>query len=223
VDDKKRKFFVLQALYTLLVIIASAVVTTFYIFQVVLAKPDIEVLRHVDNDKTAQVAFTSSTSIIEVFSYGCHYCEKAEPDLSAFEKTLPKNIKLIRLHIGQSDGLGRYAPLYATLTVMGVESKLHQAAFKAVLEDNLDLADVAVRNQWLTEKGVDIAQYEETEKSARVKSLLAMLQQVTDAYGVSATPAYIVGKNWVTLTDRDWPAMGEQLKSLLLTNKPLEK
>jgi len=61
VDDKKRKFFVLQALYTLLVIIASAVVTTFYIFQVVLAKPDIEVLRHVDNDKTAQVAFTSSS------------------------------------------------------------------------------------------------------------------------------------------------------------------
>lgn len=220
---KKRNFLIFQTFYTLLIIAASAVVTTFYIFHVVLSTPDIEVLRRVDNDTTAQMELTSSKSIIEVFSYGCHYCQKAEPDLLAFEKTLPASAKLIRVHIGQSDGLGRYAPLYATLTVMGLESKLRQAAFKAVLEDNLDLSDVTVRNQWLARQGVDVAAYEKAEKSARTQSLLALSQQVTDLYAIQATPTYIVGKNWVVLTDRAWPAMGEQLKSLLLANKPLEK
>lgn len=219
----KGKFYCYQFCYTILIVLLSSAITTWYIFNVVMSAPPLEVLRKVEDNKTITSPLLTQDTIVEMFSYGCHYCQKAEDDLKAFEKTLPNSKKLVRLHIGLNDGLGSYAPLFATLSVMGVEPALHTAAYHAVLDEGKDLSNISVRNAWLTQQGIDIATYENVARSEEVKSLLALSQQVTDEYGIHATPAYIVGRRWVTLTDREWPAMGEQLKSLLINDKPVDK
>ncbi|EAW4494851.1 thiol:disulfide interchange protein DsbA/DsbL, partial [Salmonella enterica] len=182
-----------------------------------------DALRRIDNKQVAQITQISPDTIVEMFSYGCGYCEKSEKELDKFEKMLPASKKLIRMHVSNNGGLGRFAPLYATLNVMGLESKLRVAAFHAVIQERKDLAEPTIRNQWLIANGVDVAEYEKTEKSAQVKALLQLSKQLTEVYGVNGTPEYIVGKRWVTFTDREWPAMGKQLMSLLMNDKPLEK
>lgn len=218
----KKKFYLLLIMYTILIILASSIITTQYIFKVVLSSNQ-EVLRRIDDKQVAKITQISPDTIVEMFSYGCGYCEKSEPELDKFEKTLPASKKLIRMHVSNNGGLGRFAPLYATLTVMGLESKLRGAAFHAVMQERKDLAEPTIRNQWLIDNGVDVAEYEKTEKSEQAKALLQLSKQLTEVYGINGTPEYIIGKKWVTFTDREWPAMGKQLMSLLMNDKPLEK
>lgn len=211
--------------YTLLVILISSLITTAYFHYFVLNQDEQETLFSVSNSEVENSPIKDDKTIIEIFSYGCHYCAINEENVTQLENRMPEGTRFIRLHISSDNttGLGRFAPIFAILSVMGIEPQHRQSAYKAVLEDNIDLSDNSQLEAWLKTNDIDVAKYQQVSQSAEVKALIAYMTAVTAHYKIDATPTFIVGKKWIALQDREFPAFSDNLLSLLEHDKALEK
>lgn len=47
-----------------------------------------------------------SQSIIEVMSYGCHYCAISEKEIKPLDEPLPAGVKVTRIHLNNVDNSG---------------------------------------------------------------------------------------------------------------------
>ncbi|WP_145507481.1 DsbA family protein [Yersinia alsatica] len=208
-----------------MVILISSLITTAYFHYFVLNQDTQETLFSVSSSDVENSPIKDDKSIIEIFSYGCHYCAINEENVAQLESRMPEGTRFIRLHISsdKTSGLGRFAPMFATLSVMGIESQHRASAYKAVLEDNIDFSDNSKLEAWLKANGIDVAKYQQVRQSSEVKELVAYMTAVTEHYKVDATPTFIVGKKWIALQDREFPAFSDHLLSLLEHDKALEK
>ncbi|WP_072077794.1 DsbA family protein [Yersinia alsatica] len=208
-----------------MVILISSLITTAYFHYFVLNQDTQETLFSVSSSDVENSPIKDDKSIIEIFSYGCHYCAINEENVAQLESRMPEGTRFIRLHISsdKTSGLGRFAPMFATLSVMGIESQHRASAYKAVLEDNIDFSDNSKLEAWLKANGIDVAKYQQVRQSSEVKELVAYMTAVTAHYKVDATPTFIVGKKWIALQDREFPAFSDHLLSLLEHDKALEK
>ncbi|AHG19285.1 thiol:disulfide interchange protein [Chania multitudinisentens RB-25] len=216
--------------YTLLVIVISSLVTTAYFHYFILnqnAGNDTEQvsLRSVSDQDIQNSPIKDDNTIIELFSYACHYCSLNEENISKLEARMPQGAKLIRLHVN-GDQMGVFsdtASLFATLAVMGIEPQHRANAYKAVIKDRIDLNNPKYRDSWLTDNGIDLDAYAKASQSPQVKDLLNYMTEVSQYYKVNATPTFIVNKKWLAIQDRDFPEFSDHLLSLLQHDKPLEQ
>lgn len=214
--------------YTVFVAIVSALITTAWFHAFVFnQKGDVEqqALVSLAAEKVVNSPLVGGEDIIEIFSYGCHYCEVNEENVDMLEKRMPAGKKLARLHFnldGQG-GLARYATVFATLQVMGIEEAHRKSAYDAVIKRKIDLSDAAQRDAWLAENKISVAQYNRVSQSVKVKELMDYMTQVTRYYNINATPAFIVAKKWVAFQDSDFPVFSDKLISLLETEQAPEK
>ncbi|MFC0226287.1 DsbA family protein [Serratia aquatilis] len=219
---KKNLFLVA---YTFVVIIISSLITTAYFHYFVLNQnSDQQSLMAIGNSDIKNSPIKDENAIVEIFSYGCHFCVLNEENVINLEARMPAGSKFIRLHINnnQMDGLASFSPLFATLTVMGIEPQHRQSAYNAVIKDKIDLSNSLNLDGWLKANGIDPEAYAKARQSPQVQALLDYMTQVSKHYNINATPTFIVNKKWLALQDRDFPEFADQLLSLLQHDKPLE-
>jgi len=222
---KNRISYVLA--YTVFVAVISAVITTAWFHTFVLnqnSDAEQQVLTSLSTDKLDKSPIADGDDIIEIFSYGCHYCEINEKNVDELEKRMPPGKKLVRLHLSLDSqaGLARYAPVFATLEVMGIEEAHRQSAYDAVMKDKIDLSDATQRDAWLEKNKINVAEYHKVSQSADVKARLDYMTRVSQYYDINATPTFIVAKKWMSIQDRDFPAFSDKLLSILETGKAPE-
>lgn len=222
----KKPFYLFA--YTLLVIIISSLITTAYFHYFVLNQnsgPEQQALTMLGEDDIKNSPINKDNTIIEIFSYGCHYCALNDEDVSKMEARMPAGTQFVRLHIANlnNDGLASFAPLFATLTVMGIESQHRASAYDAIIKQKIDLTNPGIRDQWLTKNGIDIEAYNKASQTPQVAELLSYMTKVSGYYKIKATPTFIVNKKWLALQDREFPEFADHLLSLLQHDKPLEK
>jgi len=222
---KKRISYVLA--YTVFVAVISAVITTAWFHIFVLnqtSSAEQQVLTSLSTEKLDKSPIADGDDIIEIFSYGCHYCEINEKNVDDLEKRMPPGKKLVRLHLSLDSqaGLARYAPVFATLEVMGIEEAHRQSAYDAVMKDKIDLSDATQRDAWLEKNKINVAEYHKVSQSADVKARLDYMTRVSQYYDINATPTFIVAKKWMAIQDRDFPAFSDKLLSILETGKAPE-
>ncbi|TWD44052.1 DsbA family protein [Pantoea sp. SJZ147] len=222
---KNRISYVLA--YTVFVAVISAVITTAWFHIFVLnqtSSAEQQVLTSLSTEKLDKSPIADGDDIIEIFSYGCHYCEINEKNVDELEKRMPPGKKLVRLHLSLDSqaGLARYAPVFATLEVMGIEEAHRQSAYDAVMKDKIDLSDATQRDAWLEKNKINVAEYHKVSQSADVKARLDYMTRVSQYYDINATPTFIVAKKWMAIQDRDFPAFSDKLLSILETGKAPE-
>ncbi|MDJ0039557.1 DsbA family protein [Pantoea allii] len=222
---KNRISYVLA--YTVFVAVISAVITTAWFHIFVLnqtSSAEQQVLTSLSTEKLDKSPIADGDDIIEIFSYGCHYCEINEKNVDKLEKRMPPGKKLVRLHLSLDSqaGLARYAPVFATLEVMGIEEAHRQSAYDAVMKDKIDLSDATQRDAWLEKNKINVAEYHKVSQSADVKARLDYMTRVSQYYDINATPTFIVAKKWMAIQDRDFPAFSDKLLSILETGKAPE-
>ncbi|WP_447878197.1 DsbA family protein [Serratia fonticola] len=216
----------LLLIYTLAIIVISSLITTAYYHYFVLNQGiEQQALVAVSDDEIKNSPIKEDNTIVEIFSYGCHYCAINEENIAKLEARMPAGTKLIRLHLNnaQSNGLASFAPLFATLTVMGIEPQHRESAYNAVIKQQSDLSKPQNLDSWLMENGIDLAAYHAASKTPQVAELLSYMTIVSDHYKINATPTFIVSKKWLALQDRDFPEFADHLLSLLQHDKPLEQ
>jgi len=223
---KKRTLLVLA--YTIFIAVISALITTAWFHTFVLnqtSNSEQQALVSLPANKVAKSPIAEGEDIIEIFSYGCHYCAVNEKNVAALEKRLPAGKKLVRLHfnLDKQGGLARFAPVFATLQVMGIEEAQRENAYQAVIKDKVDLGDPEQREAWLEKNKINVSEYNATRQSAKVKDLMDYMTRVTQYYEINATPAFIINKKWVALQDSDFSTFADKLLTLLETDGAPEK
>jgi len=216
--------------WTLFIILISSLITTAYFHVFVLGNNaksngiEEEAIRFVTAEQIEKSPIKEENSIVEIFSYGCHFCAANENNISELESRLPADSKLIRIHLsnGQNTGLASYAPIFATLSVMGIEQKYRESAYKAVIKSNINLSEQKQLKKWLQQNYIDVKDYEKASQSKETKELLTYMTDISRYYNIKATPIFIVNKKWLAMQDRDFSEFSNQLLSLLNNDKPLE-
>ncbi|SFN24664.1 thiol:disulfide interchange protein DsbA [Izhakiella capsodis] len=222
---KKRIFYVLM--YTVFIAVISALITTAWFHAFVLnqtSEAGPQVLRSLSAEKQDKSPIADGDDIVEIFSYGCHFCEMNERNVAELKKRMPAGKKFIRLHLSLDSqaGLARYAPVFATLEAMGIESTYRQSAYNAVIKDKIDLGDPAKLDAWLEKNKINVAEYHKVSQSKEVKDRLDYMTRVTQYYNINATPTFIINKKWIAIQDRDFPAFADKLLSIMETGKAPE-
>jgi thiol:disulfide interchange protein DsbA len=72
--------------------------------------------------------------VMEVFSYGCIFCDKYQPIIKLLERDLPANAKMTFLpaSFGVSEDWPMFQRAYFAAQALGIADKTHQAIFDAV-------------------------------------------------------------------------------------------
>jgi 2-hydroxychromene-2-carboxylate isomerase len=159
-------------------------------------------------------------SIIEVMSYGCHYCAANEENLTEFAKQLPAGATFRSIHItDEANGLAAFASVFATLEVMGIEEKYRDSAYNAVITRNINLSEPQALDAWLKKNDIDLAKFKRAQKSAEVKQRLDNMASITKFYKINATPMFIINKRYIVAQDREFPEFAQRMKQLLEKDK----
>ncbi|HUP96421.1 MAG TPA: thiol:disulfide interchange protein DsbA/DsbL [Usitatibacter sp.] len=136
--------------------------------------------------------------VIEFFWYGCPHCYSLEPSVNGFLKNVPKDVVFRRIPAVPSDAWGEAAKIFYTLEALGQLDKLHGKVFDAMHQERLNLNNKKIREEWLAKNGVDVAKYNEMEKSFSVATKLAKAKQLTYAYKVDSVPRLVVNGKYYT-------------------------
>jgi thiol:disulfide interchange protein DsbA len=136
--------------------------------------------------------------VIEFFWYGCPHCYSLEPQVAKWVKNAPKDVVFKRVPAIPNDNWGHGAQIYYTLEAMGILEQTHQKVFDAWHLENKNLANKRIREEWLKASGIDVAKYNEMEKSFSVATKMQKAKQMTSAYKVDSVPRLVVNGKYYT-------------------------
>jgi thiol:disulfide interchange protein DsbA len=141
--------------------------------------------------------------VLEFFSYGCPHCRDLDPELQAWQKSLPADVEFRRVPVD----FGRQqwevlAKAYLTLDVLGVEQKLTPEFFDALHVKNVPLYQEKAFFDWAASKGLDRKKVEETYASFGVNSKFQRARQLAKAYNIQSVPTIVVDGKFVTAPDK---------------------
>ena len=137
--------------------------------------------------------------VIEFFSYGCVHCKHFEPIVDAWTKTLPKDVKFRRVHVGFQSSFEPLQKIFYSLEAMGaVTDEMQNKVFKALQDDRIRLDKPDVLFPWIAKQGLDQAKFEAAYKGFGVATQIRKAMQLQDAYKVEGTPALGIAGRYYT-------------------------
>jgi protein dithiol oxidoreductase (disulfide-forming) len=169
----------------------AAVGTALFTSAALHAQPAGDVIRI---DPPQPVEADGKIEVLEFFSYGCSHCNKMEPDIEKWAKTLPKDVRFRRVPAGEGfefRGI-KSVPLFYTLEAMGKLDGLHAKILMAANVENVALGSPPVLKQWLTKNGVDAEKFDTMQRSFSVQSKVSSAMRMTQNYKLPSTPYFVV-------------------------------
>lgn len=126
--------------------------------------------------------------VLEFFWYGCPHCYSFEPTLKKWKKSLPKNVKFIRMPAPINPRWMAHTKTFYTLEVMGEGEKYHDAIFEAMHVKKMKLYSKAALADFLATKGVDKKTFLSTFDSFAVEMRARQAAQLGQQYNVNGVP-----------------------------------
>ena len=145
----------------------------------------------------AQPASTKKIEVLEFFFYGCSHCFHLHPPLSAWEKTMPKDVELTFVPTIFRDSWEPMANTFYALESMGQQHQLHDALYRAWNEENMTLTDADKIADFVAKHGVDRAKFTAAYNSFAMQSKVARAKQMIRSYSISGTPTLVVDGKYV--------------------------
>jgi protein dithiol oxidoreductase (disulfide-forming) len=139
--------------------------------------------------------------VIEFFWYGCPHCYSLEADVNAWVKKAPKDVVFKRVPAVPNEQWAQSAALYYTLEAMGLLDQYHAKVFDAFHKENQNLGNKRIREEWLKKNGIDVAKYNEVEKSFSVATRMQRAKQMTASYKVDGVPRVFVNGKYYTAAE----------------------
>ena len=167
----------------------------FVVVALLLAPPLATAQRYMELKPPQPTEAGGKIEVVEFFWYGCPHCFSLEPEVVKWAKNAPKDVVFKRIPAFPNDNWGQAAQIYYTLEAMGILEQNHQKVFDAWHKENKNLANRRIREEWLKANGIDVAKYNEMEKSFSVASKLQRAKQLSANYKVDGVPrVYVNGK-----------------------------
>ncbi len=143
-------------------------------------------------------AVADKIEVIEFFYYGCESCNRLEAPLQAWAKTLPVDVSFRRLPALRRTAWVPLARVYFALEQLGELERLHEAVYRAVHDERLNLANSSELHPWARKAGIDPDKLEQLMESDVVARKVQAARDATVAYGIRVTPSFVVDGKYLT-------------------------
>jgi len=143
----------------------------------------------------------SNTERIEVvyfFYYGCQWCFRFEPYVTEWLKNKPVDVSFRRIPALRNSRWMTLTRAFYAFDALGLLPKLHDKAFRAFHQDDVNLQSEGTLFDWVAKQGVDRDRFEQAFRSEAVTTQLAASRQLTDLFEVQSTPSVIVDGRYLT-------------------------
>lgn len=130
--------------------------------------------------------------VLQFFYYPCSHCFKLDPFLKAWAKKMPKDVALVDESTVFSDSMEPMARTFYALEALHMRKQLHDALFKALHEQKMDLFEEATLTDFVAQRGVDRTKFSEAYNSPLTLAKVARSKQLALDYGIRGTPTLIV-------------------------------
>lgn len=135
--------------------------------------------------------------VLEFFAYTCPHCAKIEPMVVKWRKTLPDTVTFKGVPVAFNASMKDLQKLYYALEAVG-RLDLHDAAFKAIHEENKDLFTADKIIDWVAAQGVDRKAFTDAFNSFGVQTKITRADELAKAYHIDGTPSFAIGGKYVT-------------------------
>lgn len=141
----------------------------------------------------------NKVEVLEFFFYGCSHCYHLHPKLTEWEKAMPKDVELIYVPTIYRESMEPLGRAFFALESLGQDRQLHDALYRAMNVENMDLHDEATIGDFVARNGVDRARFSAAYNSFSMQSKVSRVKQMIRSYGISGTPTLVVdGKYLIT-------------------------
>jgi len=144
------------------------------------------------------VAVPGKIEVIEFFYYGCESCARLEPQLQNWLQTISPDISFRRVPALRRTAWVALTRVYFALEQLGEIDRLHTHVYRAVHDDGLNLGNSSELFAWAQRVGVDRGKLEQLVDSAMVRAQVQRARDATVAYGITATPSFVVDGKYMT-------------------------
>ena len=144
------------------------------------------------------VSIPGKIEVIEFFHYGCESCNRLEPRLSSWLKTLPTDTTFRRVPALRRTAWIPLTKLYFALEQLGEIGRLHAQVYQAVHGNGLNLGNSTERLAWARRAGIDGEKLEQLLDSDLVRTQVQGARDATETYGIRATPSFVVNGKYMT-------------------------
>ena len=144
------------------------------------------------------VVIPDKIEVIEFFYYGCESCNRLEPQLQSWLTTLPQDIFFRRVPALRRTAWVALARVYFALEQLGEIERLHMRVYQAVHDEGLNLGNSSELYEWAQKVGLDRGKLEPVLDSDVVRAQVQRARDATVAYGIRATPSFVVDGKYVT-------------------------
>lgn len=135
----------------------------------------------------------SQISVMEFFSYGCPWCYRIEPSLTAWVRKQGKLITFIRIPVVFHREWLYYAKAYYTARLLGLEDKLSLLLFKAVQDERQSLDSNQAMINFFMAQGVDKATVTSAfEYSPTIDMQISSGAALMSRLQINAVPAIVI-------------------------------
>jgi thiol:disulfide interchange protein DsbA len=135
--------------------------------------------------------------VLEFFFYGCSHCYHLHPYMEAWEKKMPKDVELQYVPVIFNESAEPMARAFYALEALGQRKKLHDALFKSINVQNIDMSDEKSITSFVAQNGVDGAKFSAAYNSFSLQSKIARCNQMLQSYHIMGTPTIVVDGKYV--------------------------
>ena len=164
---------------------------------------------------------TTKPEVLEFFSYFCPHCYSFEPIVAEVKKGLPQGAEFKRnpvSFLGREMG-PELQRAFAVATLLDVESKFSQVAFKKIQEERQPPQSRADIKALFESIGVAGNEYEGAVDSFAVSGLVAQFDRNTAEMNIRGVPATVVNGRYLLKTEAIKSADEYQALVKFLLNK----
>jgi thiol:disulfide interchange protein DsbA len=144
------------------------------------------------------IAVRDKIEVIEFFYYGCESCNRLEPHLQSWLKTLSPDISFRRIPALRRTAWMPLTRVYFALEQLGEIETMHTEVYRAVHEEGINLGVSSEFFQWVQKRGLDRNKVEEVLDSDSVIAKVQYARDATVAYAIRATPSFVVDGRYLT-------------------------
>jgi len=143
-------------------------------------------------DEPLRPADPSKIEVTEVFAYTCPHCFHFEPIVEAWAKTQKSDVAFVQLHANWNPSMEPYQRGYYTVLALKLKDKAHANVFKAIHEQQKELATPEAWADFLSGYGANKQNVIATFNSFAITNQLAMADARARGFKISGTPEMVV-------------------------------
>lgn len=133
------------------------------------------------------------------FFYGCPHCYRLQPGLKNWESSMPRGTVFTLVPVMFNSTMTTMANAFYALESLGKRKQLHDAIFKAMNEENIDLTSEAAITNFVSQHGVDAEAFTAAYHSSGTQGKVQAAGKLNAAMMIRGTPTLIVnGKYMIT-------------------------